>query len=166
MTTAVVFDLDGTLADTTPVERSAVHGDAVETLAALAERGAALGVCAKKTTELSWSVLRCLGLAEHIGAVVGADAVPHRKPDPRRLEAVLDALDASPEDAVYVGDNVVDVRTAEAAGVRCAFVNWGTAPVTEEPTWARIDRFHDLVALLEDGDRAGPRRGEEQERWG
>ena len=235
MTTAVVFDLDGTLADTTPdiaaainrtlerrglgplddeairhftgfgpdelvrrsfaaagaeldaddvreqtrryldtyaerpVERSAVHGDAVETLAALAARGAALGVCTNKTTELSWTVLRGLGLAEHIGAVVGADAVAHRKPDPRHLEAVLDALDASAEDAVYVGDNVVDIRTAEAAGVRCAIVNWGTAPAGEQPTWARIDRFNDLVGLLDDGDRAQSAHGEEQEErepWG
>ena len=234
MTTAVVFDLDGTLADTTPdiaaainrtlerrglgplddetirqftgfgpdelvrrsfaavgaelddddvgeqtrryldtyaerpVERSAVHGDAVETLAALAASGAALGVCTNKTTALSWTVLRGLGLAEHLGAVVGADAVAHRKPDPRHLEAVLHALDASPESAVYVGDNMVDIRTAAAAGVRCAIVNWGTAPLSAAPTWARIDRFHDLVALLDDGDRPGACHGEEQEerlRW-
>lgn len=219
MTTAVVFDLDGTLADTTPdiaaalnrtlerrgldplsekvvhsltgygagelvrrafaaageplddegvaeqtrryleayaerpVEQSVVYGDAEETLAALAARGAVLGVCTNKDTALAWTVLRGLGLAEHLRAVVGADAVPRRKPHPGHLRAVLDALDAPAEAAVYVGDNAIDVRTAAVAGVRCAIVAWGTAPITEGPTWARLNRFEELVELLEDGAR-------------
>jgi phosphoglycolate phosphatase len=133
-----------------PVERSAVHGDALAALDALAARGTALGVCTNKGTALAWTVLRGLGLADHLGAVVGADAVPRRKPDPGHLEAVLDALDVPAEQAVYVGDNAVDVETAAKAGVRCAIVAWGTAPVTAEPTWARLERFEELVALLED----------------
>ena len=219
MTTAVVFDLDGTLADTTPdiaaalnrtlerrglgplsdaevhgmtgygagelvlrafaaagerlddeaaaeqtrryletyaerpVERSEPNRDAGEALAALAARGAALGVCTNKDTALAWTVLRGLGLADHLRAVVGADAVPHRKPHPGHLQAVLDALGAPAETAVYVGDNAIDVQTAEMAGVRCAIVAWGTAPITEGPTWARLNRFDELVELLEDGVR-------------
>ncbi len=137
-----------------PFQRSVVHGDAATTLSALAARGAALGVCTNKETSLAWTVLRGLGLAEHLSAVVGADAVPRRKPDPGHLQAVLDALEATPESAVYVGDNAIDVRTAAAAGVRCAIVAWGTAPITEQPTWARIDRFEELVELLEDADSA------------
>jgi phosphoglycolate phosphatase len=136
-----------------PAERSVVHEDAVEALAALAARGVALGVCTNKDTDLSWTVLRALGLAEHLGAVVGADAVPRRKPDPGHLQAVLDALEASPREAVYVGDNAVDVGTAAAAGVRCAIVSWGTAPIAEQPTWARIDSFEQLVGLI---DRDAP----------
>jgi len=138
-----------------PVERSVVHGDAQEALAALAARGAALGVCTNKDTELAWTVLRRLGLAEHLRAVVGPDAVPRRKPDPGHLQAVLDALEAPAEAAVYVGDNAIDVRTAAAAGVRCAIVAWGSAPITEGPTWARLDRFGELVELLE-RDGAAP----------
>jgi len=134
-----------------PVERSVVHGDAEETLAALAARGAALGVCTNKDTALAWTVLRHLGLAEHLRIVVGADAVPRRKPHPEHLQAVLGALEAPAEAAVYVGDNAIDVETAAVAGVRCAIVAWGTAPTTVGPTWARLSRFGELVELLEDG---------------
>jgi phosphoglycolate phosphatase len=131
-----------------PVERSAVHGDAREALAALAARGLALGVATNKETALAWTVLRALDLAPSIAEVAGPDAVAHRKPHPAHLLAVVDALGATPETTVFVGDNVIDVRTAAAAGVRCVLVEWGTAPPDASPTWARIEAFGALLDLV------------------
>lgn len=47
------------------------------------------------------------------------------KPDPSALLAMLDVIDVSPEDCLYIGDSNVDVYTAQNAGVRMIGVEWG-----------------------------------------
>lgn len=56
---------------------------------------------------------------------VGIDSAPRRKPEPEHLLAALERLHTDPDEAVYVGDTVIDTRTAEAAGVRYVMVEWG-----------------------------------------
>jgi phosphoglycolate phosphatase-like HAD superfamily hydrolase len=51
------------------------------------------------------------------------DAPP--KPAPDGLLLALDRLGADPREAVFVGDTVVDIIAARAAGVRAAGVGWG-----------------------------------------
>jgi phosphoglycolate phosphatase len=107
-----------------------------------------VAVCTNKETALARQVLDALGVAGHVEAVVGADAVAHRKPDPRHLEAALAAVDATADEAVYVGDTLVDARAAAAAGLRCAMVAWGVPEAETGPVWARLERFGDLPGLL------------------
>lgn len=47
------------------------------------------------------------------------------KPDPSLVLEALSLLDCRPEDAVMVGDMVVDIAAAHAAGVRCIAVTHG-----------------------------------------
>ena len=48
-----------------------------------------------------------------------------KKPAPDTVFAALKALNASPENAVYVGDSDVDIETARNAGLPCISVLWG-----------------------------------------
>ena len=50
-------------------------------------------------------------------SMVCGDTLSVRKPDPSMLHHALRALQCEPEDALYVGDSVIDVRTAHAPGV-------------------------------------------------
>jgi len=67
--------------------------------------------------------------AEHfpglLETAVGESATVRRKPNPDAVLAALREMALSPEDAVYVGDTEVDLRTAENAGLACAIVGWG-----------------------------------------
>ena len=47
------------------------------------------------------------------------------KPDPAFTEDIMKTLDAQKETTLYVGDSVVDVKTAHNAGILCAGVCWG-----------------------------------------
>jgi phosphoglycolate phosphatase len=49
--------------------------------------------------------------------MVCGDTLPVRKPDPSMLLHALQALQCEAEEALYVGDSAVDVRTARAASV-------------------------------------------------
>ena len=48
-----------------------------------------------------------------------------RKPAPDAVFEALRELDVPPEQAVYVGDSEVDIKTAYAAGLPCISVLWG-----------------------------------------
>ena len=56
---------------------------------------------------------------------VGESATVRRKPNPDAVLAALREMGVSRDDAVYVGDTEVDLRTAENAGLACAAVGWG-----------------------------------------
>jgi phosphoglycolate phosphatase len=131
-----------------PADRTTLFADAGPALADLRARGFRVAVCTNKETGLAERVLEALGVAGAVEAVVGADAVEHRKPDPRHLEAALAAIDATADEAVYVGDTVVDSQAAAAAGLRCAMVAWGAPEAATGPVWARLERFGELPALL------------------
>ncbi len=48
-----------------------------------------------------------------------------RKPSPEGVMAILEELQISPKDAVYIGDSNVDIETARNAGLACISVDWG-----------------------------------------
>ena len=58
------------------------------------------------------------GLAPHLSVVVDSVVAGFEKPDPRIFRAALDALDARPEDAVFVGDSMPrDMEGARRLGM-------------------------------------------------
>ena len=48
-----------------------------------------------------------------------------KKPAPDSLFAVMEKLNATKNETVYVGDSEVDIQTAQNAGVDCISVTWG-----------------------------------------
>lgn len=73
------------------------------------------------------------------------------KPAPDNVFAALGALSAKKENALYVGDSEVDVKTAENAGIPCVGVAWGFRgqKLLEECGAACvIDRPQELLKLL------------------
>lgn len=96
-----------------------------ETLDALAAAGARLSVCTNKRTGLSVKLLDALGLSGRFDAIVGADDVPARKPDPGHFRAAVLAAGGDPARAVMVGDGAADVGAAKAAGAPVIAVTFG-----------------------------------------
>lgn len=122
-----------------------------ETIRILAARGLKLAVCSNKRVEFTRELVRALGLGDYFAHVLGPDDVQDRaKPDPAMLLEGLTRLEVSASEAVYVGDMVVDVRTARAAGVAVWFVPTGTTESGEEPD-RRLSSFEELLALLPGG---------------
>ena len=58
-------------------------------------------------------------------AAVGEKPGVNRKPAPDSVNAVLAELQVAREDAVYIGDSDVDLKTAENAAMDCIGVDWG-----------------------------------------
>jgi 2-phosphoglycolate phosphatase len=90
---------------------------AAETLRMLKESGLHLAVCSNKPRDFTRELLDYLGLAPSIDAVIGPEDAARIKPAPDMLLAALQELNVAPAEALYVGDMVVDIETARAAGV-------------------------------------------------
>jgi pyrophosphatase PpaX len=95
-------------------------------LADLRSQGRLLGVVTSKRRETARRGLQVLGLGE-FDVLIGFEDTELHKPGPEPLLRALAVLDASPADAVYVGDTAWDVRAGRAAGLATAGVLWGVA---------------------------------------
>jgi phosphoglycolate phosphatase len=97
----------------------------VAALEILKGQGAKLAVCTNKLTGLSNRLLAALKLDYLFDAVVGADAAPAAKPDPRHLLAAIDAAGGAADRAILVGDAATDAGAARAASVPLILVSFG-----------------------------------------
>jgi phosphoglycolate phosphatase len=122
----------------------------VETLAHLTRAGLRLGVCTNKPTGLTNKLLEALDLAPFFKCVAGGD-LPFRKPDPRHVQLVMEALGGGPATTLMVGDSANDVAAAKAAGLKVFVVPFGytRVPPSELGADRLLDRFDDLRALAD-----------------
>ena len=117
-----------------------------ETLAALKQRGARLGVLTNKPQELTDRLLPLLGLDGLFAAVYGAGRKPYTKPDPRIFHEVVEDCGGAP--GVMIGDSVTDLNTARAAGAPCILFSYGFTPVPAAELGADLV-LDDFAALPE-----------------
>lgn len=89
-----------------------------------------------------------LGWEELFDAAVITGELEAGKPDPGAFEAILDALDVAPEEAVYIGDGVeTDVAGASGIGMAVVQVLYPGGPDPDPRADVHLDRA-DLVSDL------------------
>ena len=98
---------------------------AMDAVAALRSAGYAVGICTNKPEALAEKLLTSLGVRDAFGALVGADTLPVRKPDPAPYIETVNRLGADPAQSLLVGDSDTDRKTAANAGVPCILVTFG-----------------------------------------
>ena len=110
-----------------------------------------LGVCTNKPEGLAVPLLHALEVADRFGAILGADTLPVRKPDPEHFHETCRRIGADPARSVMIGDTATDRETARAAGVPCVLVSFGFAaePLDELAPEAVIDHFDALEQVME-----------------
>lgn len=120
-------------------------------LAGLTDAGVTCAVVTSKRRLTAQKALQAVGI-EHLITVVAAleDTATH-KPDPAPLLLGARALNVDPASAVYVGDAVVDVAAAHAAGMPAIAVTWGAgerAALAQAAPGAVVDTVAELAAVL------------------
>lgn len=90
----------------------------------LKRRGFRLAVISNKADPATQELISHF-FGDRFDFVLGAAEGRKLKPDRAMIEAALDALSITADEAVYVGDSQVDVQTAGNAGMPCVSVTWG-----------------------------------------
>jgi phosphoglycolate phosphatase len=127
-------------------------------LDALDAAGWGLAICTNKPAGLAEDLLVRLGLRPRFRAMLGADSLAVRKPDPLHLTETILRAGGHPDRAVLIGDTVNDREAARAAGVPCVLVRFGPEGEAVEAMApeALLDDYAALPALLERLLPAGP----------
>jgi pyrophosphatase PpaX len=103
----------------------------VEVLAELKRRGYPLGVVTSKERRTALRGMRLNGLDQVIELLVSADDTTNHKPDPEPVLRAIDLMGARPEETLYVGDSLYDMKAGRGAGAMVAAAMWG--PFAKEP---------------------------------
>lgn len=121
----------------------------LEAIATLEQAGFRLAVCTNKPEYLARQLLQKLGALGLFGALIGADTLSVRKPDPEPLREAARRAGGNPARCLLVGDTITDHSTARAAGVPSVLVTFGPngADVAELAPDALLDDFADLPAI-------------------
>jgi phosphoglycolate phosphatase len=128
-----------------------LYDGAAAALDELDARAWALAICTNKPVALAELLLERLGLTGRFRAVLGADSLAVRKPDPQHLLETIARAGGRRDRAVLIGDTVTDRDAARGAGVPCVLVGFGPDGQTVaglEPD-ALLGHYHQLTDLLE-----------------
>ena len=106
-------------------ERSQPFPGVTDALNSLSDHGYQFAVCTNKLEHLSTSLLKHHGLADRFVAICGPDTFGIEKPDPEILRRTVARAGGTLERAIMIGDSIVDINTARAAGIPVIAVDFG-----------------------------------------
>jgi phosphoglycolate phosphatase len=127
-----------------------LYDGVIPALDRLTAAGAILGVCTNKPAGLADTLLARLGIDDRFTAMLGADSLPVRKPDPEHLFETIRRAGGDLNNAVLIGDTMTDRKTAAAANIPCVLVTFGPKgrDVRAMNPEALLHHYNDLIPVL------------------
>ena len=129
-----------------------LYPGAVNTLTELRSKSLKLGLVTNNSRSATNLTLKRLNLQQLFDAVVTRDDCEDMKPSATPILKVLSELHVPREAAILVGDGVMDVMAAKAAGIRSVAVATGPFPLARllkaEPDYV-LGSVNDLPLLVE-----------------
>ena len=124
---------------------------AMEAVERLKTQGRRVSICTNKPEGLADLLLTRLGVRDRFDAMIGADTMPRRKPDPMPYVAAVERAGGSVGQSCLIGDSDTDRKTARAAGVPCVLVEFapGGEDVAGLEPEALLGDFADLPGIVD-----------------
>ena len=112
-------------------ETTALFPGVAELLDRIESRGLRWGIVTNKARRFTDPVVAALQLAARASVVVCGDTTPHPKPHPAPLLHAAAMLELAPAQCVYVGDDLRDIVSGNAAGMATIVAEYGYMGVGE-----------------------------------
>ena len=127
-----------------------LYPGAVAAVQRLLDAGYATAICTNKPEALAETLLQRLGVRGLFGALVGADTLATRKPDPAPYVAAVERAGGTVARSMLIGDTETDRITGAAAGVPVALVTFGPqgAGVSRLAPEGLLHHFDQLDAVV------------------
>ena len=113
-------------ADLVMVDNTRFYDGVLKMLEKLGKCGCLLGIVTTKYHYRIEQILAKNNATNFIDVIIGGDDVKNEKPDPEGLLMAIQKLNVSKNQVLYVGDSIVDAKTAQSAGVDFVAVLTGT----------------------------------------
>jgi HAD superfamily hydrolase (TIGR01549 family) len=129
-----------------------LYPGALDTLRKLQERSLRIGLVTNNGQKGTDLTLKRFGLNVFFDAIVTRDDCEEMKPDPAPVRKVLNALKMGADEAIFVGDGVMDILAAKQAGLSSVAVSTGPFSVERllqsEPDYL-LGSVNDLPTLID-----------------
>ncbi len=123
-----------------------------EVMANLKEHGFKTAIVTNNCQNATKIVINRFGLHALIDVLVTREDASRWKPDGSMVKETLDRLQVNPDDALFVGDSIIDVMAAKDSGVTSVALLTGPTLISrllkEEPDYI-IASLADLTTLIE-----------------
>ena len=131
--------------------RTRLYPGAIAAVETLRSQGFAVSICTNKPEALAQLLLQRLGVRDLFGALVGADTLATRKPDPAPYIAAVERAGGTVARSMLIGDTDTDRKTGLAVGIPVALVTFGPEGhgIARLAPEALLHHFDDLPAMAE-----------------
>jgi len=123
-----------------------------ELVAALEQRNVAWGIVTNKPHCLTVPLMQALGYASRAACLISGDTCAHAKPHPEPLLKACEIIGVTPEQCLYLGDDLRDMQAANACGMRGIIANYGyISPDASVKNWnaqGSVDKPTELLGLI------------------
>ncbi len=129
-----------------------LYPGAMEAVRQLKADGYVVAICTNKPEALAEELMLRLGVREEFDALLGADSLPVRKPDPTHLIETAKRAGGDPKRMLLVGDSDTDRNTSANAGVPSILVTFGPSgdDMAALKPEALLNDYADLPRIVKD----------------
>jgi haloacid dehalogenase superfamily, subfamily IA, variant 1 with third motif having Dx(3-4)D or Dx(3-4)E len=125
-----------------------LYADTLDTLRRLKHSGLNTGIVTTKSHFRIVETLNMHDTLDLIDIIVGIEDVEVPKPSPEGLLLAIDSLNEQLSNVLYIGDSLIDAKTALAANVDFAAVTTGTTTGTEFSQYPYVKIVKNLSELF------------------
>jgi phosphoglycolate phosphatase len=125
-----------------------LFADTVNTLQRLKHSGLSTGIVTTKYHFRIVETLNMHGVLDLIDVIVGGEDVKVPKPSPEGLLLAIDSFNEQLNNVLYIGDSLIDAKTALAANVDFAAVTTGTTKEVEFSQYPYVKIVKNLSELF------------------
>lgn len=139
-------------ADEVMVESTQIYEPVKEVFASLRRNGCKIGIVTTKFHYRIDAILTKFAMNDMVDVIVGGEDVKMPKPAPEGLLYAINQLQLEKKDILYIGDSVVDAKTAQSAEVDFAGVLTGTTSAEDFAKFKNVciaDDLYGIQMLLE-----------------
>jgi N-acetyl-D-muramate 6-phosphate phosphatase len=123
-----------------------------ELLDQLDDRQLPWGIVTNKPARFTIPLMQELGLSQRAACVISGGDTTHSKPHPEPLLTASSAMAISPDECIYLGDDIRDVQASLAAGMEPVIAKYGyLGSVSPPESWGArylIDQPQELLGYL------------------
>jgi len=118
----------------------------------LEQRGIRWGIVTNKPHRYTLPLMQALGYAGRAACLISGDTCPHAKPHPEPLLKACKLIGISPEQCIYLGDDLRDMQAANAAAMPGFIACYGyvgdDASIENWSAHGSVDKPEELLAYL------------------